>query len=291
VVSSPDAVIVGCAESPYTRHPPADTTTSQVLADAGSRALTSAGLEPSALDGLAVSSFSLAPDHAVDLAWRLGLRLRWLMQDTNGGASGINMLQHATRAVQAGDAHAILVLAGDHLPRDRFQDLVDNYNRATSDHLAPLPFGGPNSLFAMLTQRHAAAHGLQREDYGALVIAQRQWAAGNPGAAYRDPMSLHDYLNAPVVADPLCVYDCVPVVTGADAVIVCAPDEPTEKKAVAIRATACARAWPRWPMISGATPVSDRVRSTWRWSTTTIRRWPSSSWPTSALPATATCAR
>ena len=236
MVSSPDAVIAGCGESPYTRHPPAGTTTSQVLADAGARALTSAGLEPSALDGLAVSSFSLAPDHAVDLAWRLGLRLRWLMQDTNGGASGINMLQHATRAVQAGDAHAILVLAGDHLPRDRFQDLVENYNRATSDHLAPLPFGGPNSLFAMLTQRHAAAHGLKREDYGALVVAQRQWAAGNPGAAYRDPMSLHDYLNAPVVADPLCVYDCVPVVTGADAVIVCAPDEPTEKKAVAIRA-------------------------------------------------------
>jgi acetyl-CoA acetyltransferase len=214
------------------------TITSQVLADAGARALTSAGLEPSALDGLAVSSFSLAPDHAVDLAWRLGLRLRWLMQDTNGGASGVNMLQHAARAVQAGDARAILVLAGDHLPRDRFQDLVDNYNSATSDHLAPLPFGGPNSLFAMLTQRHAAAHGLQREDYGALVVAQRQWAAGNPGAAYRDPMSLHDYLNAPVVADPLCVYDCVPVVTGADAVIVCAADGPPAKLAVAIRAVA-----------------------------------------------------
>jgi acetyl-CoA acetyltransferase len=146
------------------------------------------------------------------------------------------MLQHAARAVQAGDARAILVLAGDHLPRERFQDLVDNYNKATSEHLAPLPFGGPNSLFAMLTQRHAAAHGLEREDYGALVVSQRQWAARNPGAAYRDPMSLHDYLNAPVVADPLCVYDCVPVVTGADAVIVCAPDEPTENIAVAIRA-------------------------------------------------------
>jgi acetyl-CoA acetyltransferase len=232
------AVITGCGETPYTRHPPAGTTTSQVLADAGARALTDAGLEPSALDGLAVSSFSLAPDHAVDLAWRLGLRLRWLMQDTNGGASGINMLQHAARAVQAGDVRAILVLAGDHLPRDRFQDLVDHYNRATSDHLAPLSFGGPNSLFAMLTQRHAAAHGLRRDDYGALVVTQRQWAAGNPGAAYRDPMSLHDYLNARVVADPLCVYDCVPVVTGADAVIVCAPDEPTKNKAVAIRAVA-----------------------------------------------------
>ena len=108
----------------------------------------------------------------------------------------------------------------------------------TSDHLAPLPFGGPNSLFAMLTQRHAAAHGLQRDDYGALVVAQRQWAGGNPGAAYRGPMSLHDYLNAPVVADPLGVYDCVPVVTGADAVIVCAPDEQTKNTAVAIRALA-----------------------------------------------------
>jgi acetyl-CoA acetyltransferase len=232
------AVIAGCGESPYSRHPPAGTTTSQVLADAGARALASAGLQPSSLDGLAVSSFSLAPDHAVDLAWRLGLRLRWLMQDTNGGASGINMLQHAARAVQAGDARAILVLAGDHLPRDRFQDLVNNYNRATRDHLAPLPFGGPNSLFAMLTQRHAEAHGLTRSDYGALVIAQRHWAGGNPGAAYRDPLSLDDYLSASVVADPLCVYDCVPVVTGADAVIVCAVDERPAAPTVALRALA-----------------------------------------------------
>jgi acetyl-CoA acetyltransferase len=237
-VPEPHAVIVGCAESPYTRHPPAGTTTSQVLADAGARALASAGLTPSSIDGLAVSSFSLAPDHAVDLAWRLGLRLRWLMQDTNGGASGINMLQHAARAVQAGDARAILILAGDHLPRDRFQDLVENYNRATRDHLAPLPFGGPNSLFAMLTQRHAVKHELTRSDYGALVVAQRQWAGGNPGAAYRDPLALDDYLIAPVVADPLCVYDCVPVVTGADAVIVCPAAEPTQGKAVAIRALA-----------------------------------------------------
>ncbi|HET6864559.1 MAG TPA: thiolase family protein [Solirubrobacteraceae bacterium] len=237
-MSAAPAVIAGCGESPYTRHPPPGTTTAQVLADAGARALASAGMEPAELDGLAVSSFSLAPDHAVDLAWRLGLRLRWLMQDTNGGASGINMLQHAARAVQAGDARAILVLAGDHLPRERFQDLVDNYNQATSEYLAPLPFGGPNSLFAMLTQRHAAAHGLTRSDYGALVVAQRAWAGGNPGAAYRDPMRLDDYLNAPVVAEPLCVYDCVPVVTGADAVIVCAADEPPQNKAIAIRALA-----------------------------------------------------
>jgi acetyl-CoA acetyltransferase len=173
---------------------------------------------------LAVSSFTLAPDHAIDLAWRLGLHVRWLMQDTNGGASGVNMLQHAARAVEAGDARAVLIVAGDHFTRDAFTDLVDNYNRATQQHLAPLPFGGPNTLFAMLTQRHAAAHGLARADYGAVAVAQRAWAGGNPGAVYRDPLSLEDYLAAPMVADPLCLYDCVPVVTGADAVLVCDAD-------------------------------------------------------------------
>jgi acetyl-CoA acetyltransferase len=73
----------------------------------------------------------------------------------------------------------------------------------------------------MLTRRHAAAHGLDRADYGTLVISQRGWAAGNPGAVYREPLSLQQYLTAPMVAEPLCRYDCVPVVTGADAVVVC----------------------------------------------------------------------
>jgi acetyl-CoA acetyltransferase len=199
-----------------------------VLAQAAWQALENAGLDARGLDGLAVSSFTMKPDHAIDFAWRLGLRLRWLMEDTNGGASAINMLQHAVRAVQAGDARAVLIVAGDHFTRERFTELVDHYNRATEEYLAPLPFGGPNSLFAMLTQRHAAAHGLERADYGAVVLAQRRWAEGNPGAVYRAPLTLEAYLSAPIVAAPLGLYDCVPVVTGADAVVVCdgtlAPD-------------------------------------------------------------------
>ena len=99
---------------------------------------------------------------------------------------------------------------------------MDEYNVATRDHLAPIPFGGPNALFALLTQRHMRAHGLQRADYGRLVVAQRAWAGGNPGAVYRDALSAEDYLAAPLVADPLGRLDCVPVVSGADALIVSA---------------------------------------------------------------------
>ena len=54
------------------------------------------------------------------------------------------------------------------------------------------------------------------------MVAQRAWAAGNPGAVYRTPLSAAEYLAAPLVSDPLCLLDCVPVVAGADALIVSA---------------------------------------------------------------------
>jgi acetyl-CoA acetyltransferase len=125
-------------------------------------ALADAGIEPRDVDGFGVSSFSLLPDHAIDLAWRLGLRLRWLMEDSSGGASGLNMLQHAVRAIEAGDAETIVLCAGDRIDREGFRTLVEHYNRATRDYLRPLPFGGPNSTFAFLTERHARANALAR---------------------------------------------------------------------------------------------------------------------------------
>jgi acetyl-CoA acetyltransferase len=230
-----EALIVGCGESPYLRRPDETVTTHGALAEAARLALASAGLQPVDIDGLGVSSFSLAPDRAIDLAVRLGLSVGWLMDAGTGGASAIDLLQHARRAVEAGDAHAILLVAGDRFGPGDFTRLVDEYNVWTRDLLAPLPAGGPNSLFALVTQRHMAAAGLEREDYGRLVVAQRAWAAGNPNAAYREPLTLDEYLAAPVVADPLTIYDCVPVVAGADAVVVAAGGV-SGAPAVAVRA-------------------------------------------------------
>ena len=212
--------LVGAGESPYTRHPDDATTTPAVLADAVRRALADAGLASTDVDGLGVCSFTLGPDHAIDLAWRMGLKLSWLMQDTNGGASAGSMLQHAVRAIEAGDANVIVLVAGDRMDASAFSRLVAEYNSATADHLSPLPMSGPNGLFAMVTQRQMAATGLEPADYGRLVVAQREWASLNPGAGYRAPLTLDDYLAAPFVAPPLRRYDCVPPVTGADAVVI-----------------------------------------------------------------------
>lgn len=223
-MSDGPAVIAGAAERRYERHPAADVTTESLLAGAFTAALANAGLEPRDVDGLAVASFTLAPDSAIDLAWKLGLPLRWLAQSPLGGASGIDLLRQAVRAVEAGDASVVAILAGDRLLRDDFAMLRDNYNRTTQEELGKLPFEGPNSLFALLTQRHMRRTGLAREDYAQIPLAQRRWAARNPLAVYRGPLSLEEYLEAPVVAPPLVRYDCVPVVSGADALLVTAAD-------------------------------------------------------------------
>lgn len=218
----PQARIVGAAEAPYSRHPAEDVTTESLLADAFVRVLANAGLDRNAVDGLGVASFMLVPDRAIDLAWKLGIRPRWLMDDGNGGASGIQLLWHAMRAIENGDASNIVLLSGDHFDGAGFRQMVDKYNRTTEKYLAPIPTGGPNVLFAMLTRAQMKAYGLAREDYGRLVIAQRQWASLNPGAVYRTPLSLGDYMDSPLVADPLHRLDCVPVVSGADALVVAA---------------------------------------------------------------------
>lgn len=215
-----DARLVAPVEINYTRHPAAHLSTPRLLASALHACVSEAGLSVGRIDGLAVSSFTLRPDTAIDLAWRCGLSLRWLEQDSTGGASAVAMVQKAARAVEAGDAEAIVVLAGDVLSKQAFTDLVRSYNLATAEHLTPLPAVGPNAQFALLTQRQMVALGLEREDYAGIVLSQRSHAAANPGAVYRQPLSLADYLGAPVVAPPLVRYDCVPPVTGANAVLV-----------------------------------------------------------------------
>ena len=232
------ALIVGASEVPYVRR--TEKATQQLLADAAALACADAGVSLADVDGVGVASFTLGPDHAIDLAWRLGLHVRWLMDDANGGASALNLLQHARRAVESGDASCVLLLSGDALGPDSFRALADHYNSATRDHLAPLPFGGPNSLFALLTQRHMLVHGLRREDYGQVVLAQRAWAVRNPDAVYRTRLTLEQYLDEPLVAEPLTRLDCVPIVSGANAIVVIAADGRAPASAVTIQAAVAA---------------------------------------------------
>ncbi|HEY4138634.1 MAG TPA: thiolase family protein, partial [Casimicrobiaceae bacterium] len=232
-----NVAIIGVGQSKYARRPEPGQTTHTFIRDAVIAALADAQVDARDVDGMAVSSFSLAPDTAVDLAWRLGLSLKWLLQDTNGGSSSMNMLNHALRGIETGAASVTLVIGGDATGLAGYGKIAANYNIATREHLAPLGHGGPNGVYSLVTTRQMKKYGLDKSDYGRMAIAQRQWAAMNPFAVYRTPLTMEEYLAAPMVADPLTRYDCVPVVAGAQAIVLAHPDRaPKERPGVRVRA-------------------------------------------------------
>jgi acetyl-CoA acetyltransferase len=232
-----NAAIIGVGQSAYTRRPEPGQTVHTFMRDAVVAALKDVEIEAGDVDGMAAASFSLAPDAAVDLAWKLGLSLQWLMQDTNGGSSAMNMLGNALRAVETGAAHVILIIGGDATGLAGYGRVAANFNIVTQQHLAPLGHGGPNGVYALVAARQMKKYGLEKSDYGHVSIAQRTWAAGNPYAVYRAPLTMDEYLAAPMVADPLCRYDCVPVVAGAQAIVVARADRaPKGRPGVRVRA-------------------------------------------------------
>jgi acetyl-CoA acetyltransferase len=232
-----NAAIIGVGQSAYTRRPEPGQSVLTFMRDATIAALNDAGLDAGDVRGMAVASFSLAPDAAVDLAWKLGLSLTWLSQDTNGGCSAMSMLGNALRAVETGAAEVVLILGGDATGLAGYAKVAANFNTVTQKHLAPLGHGGPNGVYALVASRQMKKYRLQKSDYGHIAIAQREWAAKNPFAVYRTPMTMDEYLAAPLVADPLSRYDCVPVVAGAQAIIVARPDRaPQGRPGVRVRA-------------------------------------------------------
>jgi acetyl-CoA acetyltransferase len=172
------------------------------------------------IDGLAVASFTLAPDTAVGLTQHLGLTLRWLDDVRMGGASGIVSIRRAARAVQSGDAEIVACIAGDTNRTDSFRRNIASFSQFSQDAVYPYGSGGPNASFALLTSYYMREHGAKPQDFGKLCVAQRNNALKNPMALFKKPLTLDEYLNARLVADPLRLFDCVMPCAGAEGFLV-----------------------------------------------------------------------
>ncbi len=179
-----------------------------------------AGLAKQAVDGVCVSSFTLAPDSAIGLMQHLGLSPRWLDWLPVGGASGVLALRRAARAVQCGDADVVACIAADTNHVDSFRLTLSNFSMFARDAVYPYGAGGPNASFAFLTDHYMRTYGATRADFGKLCVAQRDSALRNPVALFRKPLTLDEYLDARPIADPLHLFDCVMPCAGADAFLV-----------------------------------------------------------------------
>src|SRR6185295_10513173 len=178
------------------------------------------GLKKDDIDGLCISSFTLAPDSAIGLTQHLGVSPRWLDHVPFGGASGVVMLRRAARAVQAGDAEVVACIAGDTNHVDSFRLTLANFSQFARDAVYPYGAGGPNASFAFLTAYYMRTYGAKREDFGKLCVAQRANALRFPSALFKKPLSLDEYMSARPIADPLHLFDCVMPCAGADAFLV-----------------------------------------------------------------------
>ena len=209
--------IVGAGQTIYEKR--SNKPVIRVLWEALDAGLRSAGLPFRSVQGLALTCFVLPPDNVTTVAEHFGIEARFLFHGVYGGASGIIGMLHAARAIRDGDADVIAVVAGDVFDVAAHNEMLDRFNGSMRDWMAPHGFGGANGTFALHTRLYMEAYGATAEDFGRLPVAQRHNAIGNPNALLRQPMSMHDYLDARPIADPLRLYDCVMPCVGGDCVI------------------------------------------------------------------------
>jgi acetyl-CoA acetyltransferase len=137
-----------------------------------------------------------------------------------GGASGIVSIRRAARAVGSGDAEIVACIAGDTNHTDSFRRNTATFSQFAQDAVYPYGSGGPNASFALLTAYYMRTHGATREDFGKLCVAQRNNALKNPLALFKKPLTLDEYLNGRLIADPLRLFDCVMPCAGAEGFLV-----------------------------------------------------------------------
>ncbi len=178
------------------------------------------GVAKEHIDGLCLSSFSLAPDTAVGVTQHMGLSPRWLDHIPTGGASGVMALRRAARAVQSGDANIVACVGADTNHVDSFRQTLGSFSHFARDASYPYGSGGPNSIFAFITSNYMQRYGARREDFGRICVAQRANALKNPNALFKKPLGLDEYMAAKPISDPIHLFDCVMPCAGAEGFLV-----------------------------------------------------------------------
>jgi acetyl-CoA acetyltransferase len=204
-------------------------------AEAVQRAVADAGLRKEDIDGLLVNPgiSPLGGMGGVGLQNYLGLtNLRLLSSMNVGGATANIMVQYAAMSVIHGLAnHVVCVFADAPLREGRGGGAAyagaGRTTRPTGIGGLHAAFGvfGVNALYALATRRHMAMYGTTNDQLGAIAVAERQWAAFNPIAEHREPITLDDYRASRWVAEPLHLLDCCLVSNGGVAVIVSRAEE------------------------------------------------------------------
>ncbi len=137
------------------------------------------------------------------------------------GASGGAALRQAYNAVASGLMDFVVVVGVEKMT-DRIGSPVQAAvaTGADSDYEAAQGIT-PVTLAALLMRRYMHEYGLELSDFAPFSVNAHQNASTNPNAMYRNKISLEAYIKAPMVAEPINLFDAAPAADGAAALVLC----------------------------------------------------------------------
>src|SRR5689334_3404437 len=192
----------------------------QLHADAALNAIADAGLKLSDIDG-----FATAVETPQQVCHYLGITPTWVDGTSVGGCSFMLHVRHAAAAIEAGLCKTVLITHAESgksmigkLPRSTPADSLNGQFEA--------PFGvyGPPSMFPIPVLRYMKTYGITHEQIAMVAVVQREWAASNPRAMMKEPITVADVLNSRMIAYPFRLLMCCLVTDGGGALILTSAD-------------------------------------------------------------------
>lgn len=162
----------------------------------------------------------------VPLAMTLRLPYIPVTRVENYCATGTEAFRGAVYAVASGACDIALALGVEKLKDTGYGGLPQRTRGSLNDLFWP-NLSAPGS-FAQLAAAYRAKHGVDKSDLkramAHISMKSHANAASNPKAHLRNQITVEDVLNAPMIAEPLGLYDCCGVSDGSACAIVTTPD-------------------------------------------------------------------
>lgn len=202
---------------------------SELLAEAFEEALLDAGIERKQIEAAWYGSCSdpiSVGNSAIPASMALRLDGIPVSHMENMCATGSEVLRAAAYAVASGAVDFALAIGAEKLKDTGYGGLPFVYKGTFNDLW--LPLGSTPAGFAQLAAGYRAKHGTSKEDLKR-AMAHVSWKSHqngllSPKAHLRKAVSMEQILDAPIIADPLGLYDCCGVSDGAAAAIVTTPE-------------------------------------------------------------------
>lgn len=206
-----------------------DMNADNLMVEAYEEAIADAGIDTSQIDAawfsVAFDAVNVGPS-GIPLSMALRLPDIGVTKVENYCASGTEGFRGAVYAVASGAADIALAVGVEKLKDTGYGGLPVRTRGTTFDMIGVV--GSAPGNFAQLASAYRAAHGVSRDDLKRAMahISVKSHANGakNPKAHLRKAIDMDTVLNAPMVAEPLGLFDCCGVSDGAACAIVTTPE-------------------------------------------------------------------